>query len=140
MSEQNTTMPVASTDLPKKAPLPSRFIEGSALTRPDLLQRNPSSNELLLNILSEMDAFETKRKNRADSHSSIESLTSNGTLPSPILGKQEARKSFGTSRRSLDERDRGHEDEKLRQKVKSRLRALTGGGREEEKSTGHHGT
>jgi hypothetical protein len=129
---------MASTpkDAPKREPLPSRFIEGSELTRPDLLQRNPS---LLLNILSEMDAFEKKRKGRAGSNSSVESISFNGSHPSPIISKREGRRSFGTSRPSLDEKDRGHGEEKLGQKVKGRLRAFTSGGREDGKSTMHHG-
>jgi len=73
-----------------------------------------------------MDEFEKKRKHRASS-SSVESLTSNRSHPSPIVGKQEARKSFGTSRPSLDEKERSQWEEKFSQKVKGRLRALTSG-------------
>jgi len=124
---------------PERARRPSRFIEGSAVTRPDLLQRTPTSNELLFNILSEMDEFEKKRKHR-DSNSSVESLHSNGTLPSPIVGKQESRRSFGTSRPSM-EKDRSLEQEKRSHGFKGRLRALTGGKeREEAKGTPFHGT
>jgi len=84
-----------------------------------------------------MDAFERKRKHRAGSHSSVESLPSSG-LPSPIVGKQEARRSFGTSRRSLGEK--GHGEEKLSQKFKGRLRAFTGGNREDGKAAAYNGT
>lgn len=84
-----------------------------------------------------MDAFEKKRKQRAGSSSSVESLTSS---PSPIIGKPEARRSFGTSRPTLDEKDRNHGEEKLSQKFKGRLRALTGGHREEGKAVAYQGT
>lgn len=87
-----------------------------------------------------MDEFEKKRKHR-DSNSSVESLHSNGTLPSPVVGKQESRRSFGTSRHSMDEKDRSLEQEKRSHGFKGRLRALTGGKeREEPKGTSFHGT
>lgn len=78
-----------------------------------------------------MDEFEKKRKHR-NSHSSAESLAVSPTAQySPIVGKREARKSFGTSRPSLDERDRTtHVEEKLSQKFKGRLRAFTASGKD----------
>jgi len=76
-----------------------------------------------------MDEFEKRRQHRG-SNSSVESLNSNGTQPSPIVGKPEARRSFGTSRASLDERERSHGEEKLSQKVKGRLRAFTTGSKD----------
>jgi hypothetical protein len=106
---------------------PSRFIEGSPLTRPDLLKRTPTSHEQFLSILSEMDEFEKKRKHR-DSSASVESLGSPTAQHAPIIGKREVRRSFGSSRPSLDERS--HDEEKLSRKFKGRLRAFTTGGKD----------
>ena len=122
----------------------SKFTEGSPLTGPEILQRSPTSNQLFNNILSEMDEFDKKRKHR-DSNTSVESLASSSGSNSSISHPQktsiekefsspkEGRRSitFGRpSRRSFEDRPRvqaidgeGH----LGNKIKGRLRALTGG-------------
>lgn len=83
-----------------------------------------------------MDAFETKRKHR-DSNSSVESLPSR--TPSPIVAKQEYRRSFGGPRPSLDgERVQGEEG-KIGKMFKGRLRAFTTG-EKEGKPTAYSGT
>ena len=40
----------------------SKFTEGSELTRPELLNRTPTSNELFFTILSEMDRHEAAKR------------------------------------------------------------------------------
>jgi len=123
---------MTSPSSPQNPLRPSKFIEGSPLTPPDLLRRPTALN----NILAEMDVYEQKRKHRGSS-SSIESLDS--TLRAPIVGKSEKHRSFGRlSLGELDRRDiRTEKDVRstststststLRIKVKGRLRALTGG-------------
>ena len=77
-----------------------------------------------------MDVYEKQRKHRGSS-SSVESLET--SLPTPIMGKSEKRRSFGRlSLGDLDRTDlRKEKEEKsantLKVKVKGRLRALTGG-------------
>lgn len=106
---------------------PSKFIEGSPLTPPDLLRRPTALN----NILAEMDVYEQQRKHRGSS-SSIESLDS--ALSPPVMGRPEKQKSFGRlSLGDLDRADaRAEKEEKnsantLKVKVKGRLRAFTSG-------------
>ena len=92
-----------------------------------------------------MDKFEKQRQHR-DSSSSVESL---GTpLPAPIMGKPEKRRSFGIGRPSLGDMDRSQlkniderlsREERLVEKVKGRLRALTGS-RREDKISSYPGT
>jgi hypothetical protein len=129
---------------PKRARRPSKFIEGSPVTRPDLLQRTPTSDELFHTILAEMDRCEERKHQHRGSSSSADSLTSphsggthapqikrNMESPSPIEKPKEGRRSINFGRRSLDltpqEESEGNNKEKLTRKFKGRLRALTGG-------------
>lgn len=132
---------------PSASPIrPSKFIEGSELTRPELLARTPTSNELFFTILSEMDEFESKRKRgshrgsqssvssttSSHSHSHSASFSSSPTLPTQTVDRshtvKEGRRSITFGRKSLDDDKReAHSEEKLASKFKGRLRALTGG-------------
>ncbi|EPE25611.1 hypothetical protein GLAREA_01523 [Glarea lozoyensis ATCC 20868] len=119
----------------------SKFIEGVEVTRPEILQQTPSSNEFLFTILSEMDAHEQQRKHRRQSHrgsnSSFESFGSS-TAASPTTDfslpkEKEGRRSLHFGRMSVDGRSRdvtGYtqgetETETIAKKVKGRLRAWT---------------
>ncbi|KAF4628732.1 hypothetical protein G7Y89_g9422 [Cudoniella acicularis] len=139
MSLTDSPSPSTSPNRPRR---PSKFIEGTAATRPDILQRTPTSNKLFFSILSEMDAIESQRRNRGtghshrDSNSSVESFMSGSPPTSFALPKQkEGRRSINFGRQSLDERPReevgyahGETDaEKLAKKLKGRLRAWTVG-------------
>lgn len=117
----------------------SRFTEGDFNTTSDLAHSPPTQNELFFTILSQMDEHEEKRRKRNNSNSSVESfVSSNGSPTSPNMTAPKetiARRSvtFGRRsgelvRKSLDERPRetGNGREVLKDKVKGRLRALTG--------------
>lgn len=119
---------------------PSRFIEGSAATRPEILRRTPTSNELFFTILSEMDAIEGRKRGHSyrNSSSSVDSFTSSSgvpPVPSALPKEKEGRRSINFGRRSLDMRPREEvgyahgetEAERLAKKLKVRLRAWTGG-------------
>jgi hypothetical protein len=134
---------------PSTSPVrPSKFIEGSELTRPELLALTPTSNELFFTILSEMDEFESKHKrgshrgsqssvssttsSHSHSHSHSASFTSSPTSPIQTVDRshtvKEGRRSINFGRKSLDDDKReAHSEEKLASKFKGRLRALTGG-------------
>jgi hypothetical protein len=131
-----------SSPTQKRARRPSKFIEGSPATGPELLQQTHTSNELFFNILSEMDEFEKKRKHR-DSSSSVDSLISSSGSPVKEGGKsfseREARRSTGAGRPSL-EVVRELLDEKKGSKFVGRLRAFTGGREREEKRSPYPGT
>jgi hypothetical protein len=119
----------------------SKFTEGSELTRPELLQRTPTSNSHFFTILSEMDAHEARRRSptspethqhhrNSNSNSSVESFSS-GSSPDKEREREferaakEGRRSINFGRKSLDERP-GEVGEKVRG-FKGRLRALTAG-------------
>jgi hypothetical protein len=118
----NCSLKMSPSTSPAKRPRrPSKFIEGSPSTRPDLLSRTPTSNELFFNILSEMDDFEKKRQHQSTT-SSVESFSSSNGAPSRPA---EGRRSFGAARPILD-----HGEDKKSHGLKGRLRALTSGGKE----------
>jgi hypothetical protein len=131
---------------PNRARRSSRFIEGESLTLPDL-HESSSTNEFLVNILSEMDEFEKRRKH-SNSNSSAESLPSSNptsTMSSATrapVGNSDLQKNFGFMRASLDEKEkfryvrpsieetkRPQVEEKLTTKLKGRFRAWTASGK-----------
>jgi hypothetical protein len=137
MSSPQPPPPTTTTRRPRRE---SRFTEGDIITSSDLhTQSPPTQNELFFTILSQMDEHEEKRRKRNNSNSSVESfVSSNGSPTSPQMSAPKetiARRSvtFGRRsgelvRKSLDERPRGESNgrEALADKVKGRLRALTG--------------
>lgn len=137
MSSPLSLTPSTSPTRPRR---PSRFIEGSAVTRPEILQRTPTSNELFFTILSEMDAIEGRKRGHLhrNSSSSVASFASSSGSPSTssaLPKEKEGRRSINFGRRSLDMRPREEvgyaqgetEAEKLAKKFKGRLRAWTSG-------------
>lgn len=130
----------------------SKFTEGSELTRPELLQRTPTSNSHFFHILSEMDAHEARkhsptsppnqipshphqqhrhshRNSNSSSTSSVESFGRRSLdkerLGEREFGAKEGRRSITFGRKSLDERPL---DISGKMKgFKGRLRAFTGG-------------
>ncbi|TVY42100.1 hypothetical protein LSUB1_G002076 [Lachnellula subtilissima] len=111
----------------------SKFVEGSALAGPDLLQRTPTSLEHLQTILAMEDAMEKHKRQHRNSHSSVESLASSSSR-SPISEfsmpkEKEGIRSINFGRSSMDECPKpGDVDaEGVVRKFKGRLRALTGG-------------
>jgi hypothetical protein len=128
----------------------SKFTEGSELTRPELLQRTPTSNSHFFHILSEMDAHEAARRSsrspttpptqiasHSHSHnhrnSDSSSTSSVDSFGSPdkereFGGVKEGRRSITFGRKSLNLDDRPMMDvaEKVRG-FKGRLRAFTAG-------------
>jgi hypothetical protein len=114
----------------------SKFTEGSELTRPELLQRTPTSNSFFFTILSEMDAHEARRRSPTSPHkhrnsnSSVESFASSPDKEREFeRDAKEGRRSITFGRKSLDERPRemvSEIGEKVRG-IKGRLRALTVG-------------
>ncbi|TVY58168.1 hypothetical protein LCER1_G001378 [Lachnellula cervina] len=118
------------TQSPKRS---SKFVEGSALAGPDLLQRTPTSIEHLQTILAMEDAMERHKHQHRNSHSSIESLASSSPSRSPtsefsMPKEKEGRRSINFGRSSMDEQPKGDVDaEGVVRKFKGRLRALTGG-------------
>jgi hypothetical protein len=126
----------------KRARRLSKFVEGSPATGAELLQQTPTSNELFLNILSEMDEFEKKRQHPGSS-SSVDSLLllSNGS-PGKDRRKsseREERRGTGGGRPSLDA-VREVVEEKKGKRIVGRLRALTGGREREGKGAVYPGT
>jgi hypothetical protein len=119
----------------------SKFTEGSELTRPELLQRTPTSNSHFFHILSEMDAHEAARRrsptsppshNHRNSNSSSTSSVESFGSPSPdkereFTGVKEGRRSINFGRKSLSLEDRPMEIAEKVRGIKGRLRALTGG-------------
>ncbi|TVY84529.1 hypothetical protein LSUE1_G000618 [Lachnellula suecica] len=138
MSSPNSSSPTLVTSPTGRARRSSKFIEGSALTGPELLQRTPTSNEHFMTILAMEDAMEQQKRQHRGSHSSVESFASN-TSPtrSPTNDfsprkEKEGRRSINFGRSSMDERPKGLafgeiDAEKVVKKFKGRLRALTGG-------------
>ncbi|KAG0646051.1 hypothetical protein D0Z07_8041 [Hyphodiscus hymeniophilus] len=136
MSTQNPPSPIEASSPPSRRL--SRFVEGSPATGADLLQQPRPSNEPLLTILSEMDAFEAKkRRSHRGSSSSVDSLlsSSNGSPAKERAAEREGRGSTGVGRPSLDAVRELFEERKGR-KIVGRLRALTGGQREREREKG----
>jgi hypothetical protein len=128
----------------------SKFTEGSELTRPELLQRTPTSNSHFFHILSEMDAHEARKhsptsppnpipthprqqhSHRNSNSSSTSSVDSFGrrSLDKERLGEmefvaKEGRRSITFGRKSLDEQPLDISGKMKGFKV--RLRAFTGG-------------
>ena len=130
----------------------SKFTEGSELTRPELLQRTPTSNSHFFHILSEMDAHEARKhsptsppnqipshphqqhrhSHRSSNSSSTSSVESFGRrsldkerLGEREFGAKEGRRSITFGRKSLDERPLDISGKMKGFKV--RLRAFTGG-------------
>jgi hypothetical protein len=125
----------------KRARRLSKFVEGSPATGAELLQQTPTSNELFLNILSEMDEFEKKRQHPGSS-SSVDSLLLSNGRPGKDRRKsseREERRSTGVGRPSLDA-VREVVEEKKGKKIVGRLRALTGGREREGKGAVYPGT
>ncbi len=126
----------------------SKFTEGNELTRPELLQRTPTSNSHFFHILSEMDAHEARKRSPTSPPNQIPShpqqqhshRNSNSSSTSSVesfgrrsldkerereFGAKEGRRSITFGRKSLDERPL---DISGKMKVfKGRLRAFTGG-------------
>ncbi|TVY31021.1 hypothetical protein LHYA1_G000242 [Lachnellula hyalina] len=111
----------------------SKFVEGSALAGPDLLQRTPTSLEHLQTILAMEDAMEKHKRQHRNSQSSVESLASSPsgspTSEFSMPKEKEGIRSINFGRSSMDERPKlGEVDaEGVVRKFKGRLRALTGG-------------
>jgi len=123
---------------------PSRFIEGEPATRPDILNRTQTSNELFFKTLSEMDHHpssspinRTHRNSNSSttSHQSVTSDAGAAVLPKEKEGRRS--KNF-TGRSSLDEGEGARE--KTTEKIKGRLRALTGGSDRKMKAVPYAGT
>jgi len=119
------------TQSPKRS---SKFVEGSALAGPDLLQRTPTSLEHLQTILAMEDAMERVKHQHRNSHSSVESLASSSLSRSPASDfsmpkEKEGIRSINFGRSSMEERPKiGDVDaDGVVRKFKGRLRALTGG-------------
>jgi hypothetical protein len=120
----------------------SKFVEGSPATGGELLHHTPTSNELFLNILNEMDEFERKRKHRGSSGSADSMVSSNGSPVKDVTRsnmERDAQRSTGFGRASIDA-VRATVEEKKSHKIVGRLRALTGGREREEKPTPYPGT
>ncbi len=109
----------------ERALRPSKFIEGSPLTGPDLQQQTHTSNLHFFNILSEMDEFERRRKHR-NSHSSTESFISSGSPKDNRRSLGFGRPSQDASREALSGNAKGEEGKKSHKFV-GRLRAITSG-------------
>ncbi|KAE9380541.1 hypothetical protein N431DRAFT_132299 [Stipitochalara longipes BDJ] len=124
----------------------SRFTEGSELTRPELLQRTPTSNSHFFHILSEMDAHEAARRRSPTSpptqihaHHSRDHRNSNSSSTSSVdsfgspdkerefSSVKEGRRSITFGRKSLNLDDRPIDIAGTMKGFKGRLRALTGG-------------
>ncbi|PMD35540.1 hypothetical protein L207DRAFT_516491 [Hyaloscypha variabilis F] len=127
----------------------SRFTEGTELTRPELLQRTPTSNSHFFHILSEMDAHEAARRRsptspptqipshphqygRVHRNSNSSSTSSVDIFGSPdkereFTGVKEGRRSITFGRKSLNLDDRPIDIAGTVKGFKGRLRALTGG-------------
>ncbi|CAG8970649.1 hypothetical protein HYALB_00003403 [Hymenoscyphus albidus] len=136
-ASSTTSSAAASPTRPSRL---SRFVEGSEVTRPEILQRTPTSNEFLFHILSEMDAHEAQRKRNPQSsrasNSSRESLeTPVTTTKHSMPPSREGHRSVNFGRMSLDgqpgpEQLGESEATKLSRKmgtVKGRIRAWTVG-------------
>ena len=124
----------------KRARRPSKFIEGSAATGPELLLRTPTTKQHFHTILAEMDKCEERKRRHRGSSSSVESLTSHDIKrrmdpPYPAGQPKEGTRSVNFGRRSSDVRPvavkeedgEGKNKEVLKRTIKGRLRALTGG-------------
>ncbi|TAQ85703.1 hypothetical protein B7494_g5974 [Chlorociboria aeruginascens] len=119
---------------------PSKFIEGSPLTGPDLWTRTPTTTEHFQRVLCEMDEMELEKQKRRHRDSNASSTSSSASsLPSPSSAASlrepefSGRAQAATTRRSLDGEGkfaaaasvRGGGRHRLG--IKGRLRALTVG-------------
>lgn len=118
-------MPSSNNTSPAR---PSKFVEGSAVTGPELLQRTNTTQEHFNTVLAMEDAMTAQRKGHRSSHSSSSSSSAaTGEL-------SHGGKNFNFPRFSLDERPRAmvmlEEDaDRVVEKVKGRFRSLTTSGK-----------
>lgn len=131
MSSPNDSSPLSPAAPTRRPRRYSRFVEGSAVTGPEILQRTNTTKEHFNTVLAMEDAMAQQRRERSASQTSEGSSPSHSPISESNQGPKKTSK-FG--RASLDERPVGihlgetiGDAERAVKKVTGRLRAMTAG-------------